>query len=364
MPYTIVDVASSEEIPTDPNGVYYLDSGVYLITSIDDKDNSVYQNTLTVVPTAITNINDQNDTLWFYCDYPEEVEYNAPVENGIMYDMNNDVVESLGGGYYLLDAREMYTFVYADSSNCELHTRNIVFRDFPVIDESTTYMNGIYNREQHPCCFIDLTETVCEIETPLQFGQEIQVYNLGGEAPIFETNLELYGGSVLGFRFCPPHWDTTAGSIDGITYMIIIRNDECSYCRIDFLCDSVGDPEEFIILNNPTNPTDAFKWNAERANAKGIVSGSKKPEQGSIPTGISVYPNPANSEITVKVVNVNLTNLTVNISDAAGKPIYSNSFKTVNKQLTTQISLTDLASGVYSVYIPELNYYYKLVIIR
>lgn len=76
----------------------------------------------------------------------------------------------------------------------------------------------------------------------------------------------------------------------------------------------------------------------------------------------SVYP--AASEVNVKVISVNEESLTVQINDAAGKPVFSSRNQTTNNSLNSKIDLSGFASGVYTVYIPELNYYYKLVIIK
>jgi hypothetical protein len=68
--------------------------------------------------------------------------------------------------------------------------------------------------------------------------------------------------------------------------------------------------------------------------------------------------------VNVKVISTVSANLTVQINDAAGKPVYIGNFETVNNSLSAKIDLSGLASGIYTVYIPQLNYYYKLVIIR
>lgn len=363
LPYSIYDETAMDFLDIEGSGVYQLPPGSYTIKSIDSDYNSIYQTDLTVSPVFPTNINDQ-DTAWYNCEYPDEVEYYAPFENGVMYNMMNEVVEGYGGGLYMLDGNEpMYTFVYADSANCTKYTTTVIMKDLPDLSGTPFSMEGIYNRQQHPCCFIDLTETTCDVETPLSLGQEIQIYSLGGSL-IHQTGLELYGGTVLGFRFCPPQWDTSASAIND-QYMIIIRNDECSYCRIDFNCDSVSSEESFIILNYPSGKLSGSNGQKdEKSVVKFDVSESEKRKFENLPTSISVYPNPASSEVNVKIFNIKFENITIQIADATGKIVSSSSTNTTNNQVAIKLNIADLTSGVYSVYIPELNYYYKLVVIR
>lgn len=362
--YTIRDSTNSTWVSNQPGGIYYLEPGTYLITSVDDISNTVYENLLTVTLSGITPVN-SIDTVWYDCEYPDSVDYIKSCENGVMYDMFDQVVSESSLGHYTLDPQEpWYTFVCADSSNCIRYSIQIKFMDIIQIPSSTSnYLTGMYNREENPCCFIDLTEAECDGETPLTFGQEIQVYDMNADF-LYQTNLELYGGTVLGFRFCPPQWDTTANVISN-WYSIVIRNDECSFCRMDFMCDSIGDPEPFVILNFPSGrQTGGLGQSDRKSSVKGVVSGTEKLETGKLPTSISVYPNPAGSEVNVKVISANTSNLTIQINDAAGRPVYSGTYATLNNSLSTRIDLSELASGIYTIYVPELNYYYKLVLIK
>ncbi|MFM6984356.1 MAG: T9SS type A sorting domain-containing protein, partial [Chitinophagaceae bacterium] len=300
---------------------------------------------------------------WYNCDYPDSVDYVKSCENGVMYDRFDQVVNESSAGHYTLDPQEpYYTFVCADSTNCTKYSTQIKFMDIIQIPASTSNnLTGMYNREENPCCFIDLSEAECDGETPLTFGQEIQVYDMNADF-LYQTNLELYGGTVLVFRFCPPQCDTASNVINN-WYSIVIRNDECSFCRMDFMCDSISDPEPFVILNYPSGkPKDNLGLFEGKSANNGPIIKPVKPQK--LPPSISIYPNPTQSEVNVKIVSVNSANITVNITDMAGKSVYKNSYKTTNNQLTTSINLSELVSGIYTVYIPELNYYYKLVIIK
>ncbi len=359
-PHTIYDVIAEDYISINGSGMYSLPEGEYVITC--SSTYHVYKTNLMVYsvnPTPVNSI----DTVWYNCDNPDEVTYFSPCENGIMYDMLNQVVDESEPGQYLLNPQETtYTFICDDSSNCFRYIRTIVFKDILVVPGFTSnYLTGMYNRQEHPCCFIDLTEAECDGETPLTFGQEIQVYDMNADF-LYQTNLELYGSTVLGFRFCPPQWDTSSNVISN-WYSIVIRNDECSFCRMDFMCDSLADPEPFIILNYPSWKLNVNQGNEFR-NVKSSAEVDTFGKPGKLPTSVSIYPNPTTSEVNLKVISVYSTHLSVYINDAAGQLVYTGSFETSNNSLSAKIDLSGLASGVYTVFIPELNYYYKLVIIR
>jgi hypothetical protein len=132
---------------------------------------------------------------------------------------------------------------------------------------------------------------------------------------------------------------------------------------MDFMCDSLADPEPFIILNYPSGYSNVNQENSyQKSKSGGIAIPVEKP--GKLPTSISIYPNPTSSEVNVKVISPNSEFLTVQIKDATGKFIYSGNYETSNNSMNEKIDLTSFTSGVYTVYIPELGYYYKLVIIR
>ena len=365
LPYTIYDQTTEDYIENNESETYSLTQGEYFVKITDEDYNRIYEITINVYSSNPTPVNSV-DTVWYDCDYLDSVDYVKTCENGVMYDMFDQVVSESSPGHYTLDPQEpWYTFVCADSTNCIRYNTQLTFMDIIQIPVSTSnYLTGMYNREEHPCCFIDLTEAECDGETPLTFGQEIQVYDMNADF-LYQTNLELYGGTVLGFRFCPPQWDTSSNVISN-WYSIVIRNDECSFCRMDFMCDSVGDPEPFVILNYPSGKlTGGVSQNNGKANTNGAVQGGEnKSTGGKLPMSVSVHPIPATSEVNVKVFSVNSPNLTVQISDAAGKPVYSGSFETSNGNLAIKVNLADFASGVYTVYIPELNYFCKLVIIK
>lgn len=72
-------------------------------------------------------------------------------------------------------------------------------------------------------------------------------------------------------------------------------------------------------------------------------------EENSVENGISIYPNPAQSEINVELTYSNSENTTVNITDITGKVIKTMIVGTVNGTQTISISLDDLTNGIYFV---------------
>jgi hypothetical protein len=362
--YSIYDFEINEFLEINDSGLYYLDPGNYLISYYDSNANQIIKTNLNIELSSVYLIT-SIDTLWYNCDFPDSIDFVRSCVNGVMYDRYDQSVNESSSGHYTLNPQEpYYTFICTDSANCKKYSTQLIFKDIIEVPASTSnFLNGMYNRNQNPCCFIDLTDAECDGETPLTFGQEIQVYNMDAEL-LYETNLELYGGTVLGFRFCPPQWDTGSNVISN-WYSIVIRNDECSFCRMDFKCDSVGDPQPFAILSHPSGKL--------KENLGGLLENLKlndginnKTSQSKIklPTSVSIFPNPANSEITVKVINSNYTGLNIRINDATGKLVYNNRYETTNGNLSTKVNLEEFDSGVYSVYIPELNYYYKIVLIK
>jgi hypothetical protein len=364
LPHTVYDQTAEEYLELEESGNYTLPPGAYLVTCTNEAANQIVKTNVTIHLNSVNLVNNV-DTVWYDCEFPDSVDYIKTCQNGVMYNSNDQVVPESYSGHYTLDPQEpWYTFVCADSTNCTKNTTQIHFKDIIQVPSSTSnYLSGMYNRYENPCCFIDLTEAECDGQTPLTFGQEIQVYNMNAEL-LYQTNLELYGGTNLGFRFCPPQWDTASNVISD-WYSIVIRNDECSFCRMDFKCDSLGDSQPFIVLNYPSGQMkDKFNKYSEKSTFTESMKFSPNSFVEKLPTSISVFPNPTTSEVSVKVISTEYSNLTIQINDALGKKVYSNNFETTKGNMHIKLNLEPFSSGVYSVFIPELNFNSKLVIIK
>ncbi len=65
--------------------------------------------------------------------------------------------------------------------------------------------------------------------------------------------------------------------------------------------------------------------------------------------GMSVYPNPTNTNTTVSFSLTNESNVTINVTDLAGKVVYTNALGTVNGAQNVNVNTENLTSGVYMV---------------
>ncbi len=66
-------------------------------------------------------------------------------------------------------------------------------------------------------------------------------------------------------------------------------------------------------------------------------------------SAISVYPNPTNANTTVAISLTNESNVTINVTDLAGKVVYTNALGTVNGAQEVNVNTESLTSGVYMV---------------
>lgn len=72
-------------------------------------------------------------------------------------------------------------------------------------------------------------------------------------------------------------------------------------------------------------------------------------EETTINEGVSIYPNPANSQINVELTYTNSENTVVNVMDITGKTVKTMTLGTVNGTETVSVSLEGLTNGVYFV---------------
>ncbi|MEN9702046.1 MAG: hypothetical protein RIR55_1388, partial [Bacteroidota bacterium] len=159
LPYSILNLTDSSLISHQPSEEYYLEPATYLITSTDTISNTVYQTVLKIESaniSLITNI----DTLWYNCDFPDSIDFVKSCVNGVMYDRYDQIVSESSSGHYTLNPQEpYYTFICTDSANCTKYSTQLIFKDIIEVPASTSnFLNGMYNRNQNPCCFIDLTD--------------------------------------------------------------------------------------------------------------------------------------------------------------------------------------------------------------
>ena len=64
---------------------------------------------------------------------------------------------------------------------------------------------------------------------------------------------------------------------------------------------------------------------------------------------LNIYPNPTNTNTTVSFSLTNKSNVTINVTDLAGKVVYTNALGTVNGAQNVTVNTENLTSGVYMV---------------
>jgi hypothetical protein len=65
--------------------------------------------------------------------------------------------------------------------------------------------------------------------------------------------------------------------------------------------------------------------------------------------GMSIYPNPANNEATVSFALNNDATASVNVTDLAGKVVYTSALGSVNGAQKVTVNTESLTNGVYMV---------------
>lgn len=75
---------------------------------------------------------------------------------------------------------------------------------------------------------------------------------------------------------------------------------------------------------------------------------------------ILIYPNPTGGNVNINITNSLGKILKVNIHDNIGRQVFTNYYSNTNIQL----KMNEFDSGIYTISIPELNYNYKLILIK
>jgi hypothetical protein len=197
--------------------------------------------------------------------------------------------------------------------------------------DPSAYVFAKYDRTEDTCAFVRLSDLSCN-NTPLHFGKSIDIYNMDLQF-LYTATIEQYGSSTIGFRFCPPNWNTHEDHIHDWHHFIYKAN-LCEYCRIDFKADSLIVFPKVLSVNE--------------------LNLSPK---------VSIYPNPSKSHVVIQVKNSNQANLTIQITDNMGRLIV-NETKAINTNGEIPVSLENYTNGIYFIKIPELNFDGKVVLIK
>lgn len=364
---SIIDSTNIEDYIylTELDSLKLLDDGEYKITYYDTINcKKIIENlTVNIQPYVVSH---SYDTLGYSCLN----EYNYFIyeanEDGTMVDNDTNIIETIGSMQYVLDPQNgNYNFYVHDVITNYVHRTSISFIDLLAIpSECDNYLMGSYNRESGDgCCFVSISDIICDGDTA-QIGDLIHIYDLDS-VYLYSTEIDIYNSSILGFRFCPPHWNTDEGHIND-WYRIVFKKSPCIVCRLDFMCDSLAFESSSYIGNN-------IKWkeiNTLQSNEKSTIKYSSSTFHliNQEPTDslclINIYPNPASSVIKINITNYFDNDLNILIYDPTGKVVYTNEYQSKNSIIIEDLNLSFLYNGIYTIFIPELNYYYKLVIVK
>ncbi|MDP2175070.1 MAG: T9SS type A sorting domain-containing protein, partial [Bacteroidota bacterium] len=227
----------------------------------------------------------------------------------------------------------VYRTEYRNSGTCQFEKRILNFTDVlqsPPTDPSA-YVFAKYDRTEDSCAFVKLSELSCN-STPIHYGKTIEIYNMDLQF-LYTATIEQYGSSTIGFKFCPPYWNTDTNHIHD-WHNFIYKANLCEYCRIDFKADSLVIFPYLLSVNE--------------------LNLSPK---------VSIYPNPSKSHVMIQVKNPNQANLTIQITDNMGRLIV-NETKAINNNGEIPVSLENYTNGIYFIKIPELNFDGKVVLIK
>ena len=175
---------------------------------------------------------------------------------------------------------------------------------------------------------------------------------------LLTTTVKYYGEShILGFKFCPPYWNTEESEINN-WYRIVMKSDTCDLCRFDFMCDSTI---ELSLIAPEKGPND-FTKTSSKSNTiiqnRSPKTSSLNIQKGSI-SNVAIFPNPASQDVNINIINFPDNSIKVNIYDITGKIVYSNAFN-APQNISIKINMSEFDDGVYNINIPELNFNYKL----
>lgn len=325
LPYKIYK--DGNEIAVNPYHQYGFKEGEYMVVATDNVNNIEYIDNVYVMNDGISE-NETTTPIVFPCDSPY-YEYETFDNSHIVYDLYNNIQTPTSGNTYLLDGTNTIYYDIKNNYNvCTVDKIKIAFDDIPVFPSTpTANLMAQYNLELDTCCFIKVNDLNC-YGMPLAQGQNLDVYDMALNYQ-FTVTIQTYSDTTMGFRFCPPQWDTTAENIND-QYKMVYKSSTCEYCRIDFACDNR------VIFENATNVSD-IKIN-----------------------DIHIYPNPAQNSVNVFIKN-KMSLAHVIVYDQLGKQVMNQEIKDSN---FSTLNVSELVSGVYTIFIPELNYNYKLVLIK
>jgi hypothetical protein len=315
---------------TPNNSIYQLSEGYYTEVSIDSAHFTHYVKNINVIIKDEEIVN-QTELIQIDCE-SLPFQLNTNDESVIVYE-NNTPMDSTSFNYYLLfPIYNFYKTEYRNAATCQLESKVLDFMDIlqtPPTDPSA-YVFAKYDRTEDSCAFVRLSDLSCN-GTPLTFGKTIDIYNMDLQF-LYTASIEQYGNSTIGFRFCPPNWNTHENYINEWHHFIYKAN-LCEYCRIDFKADSMIVFDKVTSINSIKN-----EW-------------------------IKLYPNPTSKEVNIELLTPINEPITIVMFDIMGKEVKRINVDSSNKNLV-KYSVEHLSAGVYHIYIPQLGYAKKLIVMK
>jgi len=315
---------------TPNNSIYQLSEGYYTEVSIDSAHFTHYVKNINVIIKDEEIVN-QTELIQIDCEaLPYQLNTNN--ESVIVYE-DNMPMDSTSFNYYLLSPTDhSYKTEYRNAGTCQLESKVLDFMDIlqsPPTDPSA-YVFAKYDRTEDTCAFVRLSDLSCN-GTPLTFGKTIDIYDQYLQY-IYTATIEQYGNSTIGFKFCPPNWNTHEDHIDD-WHNLIYKASLCEYCRIDFKADSLIVFDKVSSIHSIKN-----EW-------------------------INLYPNPSSKEVTIEWLTPINEPITIVMFDVMGKEVKRINVDSSNKNLV-KYSVEHLSAGVYHIYIPQLGYAKKLIVMK
>jgi hypothetical protein len=271
------------------------------------------------------------DTIQIDC---EALPYQFIVNNEkVLVYGNNILLDSTNYNQYELSpASNIYRTEFRNTATCQFEKRLLNFTDVliaPPTDPSA-YVFAKYDRTEDSCAFVRLSELSCN-GTPLTFGKSIDIYDEYLQYK-YTATIEQYGSTTIGFKFCPPNWNTDEDHIHD-WHNLIYKANLCEYCRIDFKADSMIVFDKVSSISSIKN-----EW-------------------------IKLYPNPTNKEFTIEWLTPINEPINIVMFDVMGKEVKRINVDSFNKN-SVKCSVEHLSAGVYHIYIPQLGFAKKLIVMK
>lgn len=342
---------------SEDSNTLFLPEGKYIVAYFDTINCRKITVNLTIELQAYTTLY-LYDTVAYSCQHEFNAVFYDVSDTGLMFDHDTNIIELSGPNTYQLDPQSgNYYYIVLNSYTNVISKTIISFEDLLAIPPTCdNYLEGSYNRaEGGPCCFVNISDILCEGDT-VSVGDDISIYDMDSVF-LFSTQVDSYNPYILGFKFCPPFWNTQSVHIHD-SYTLVFKKSTCTVCCLNFMCDSMAFEDLSINTTNQNRQIGKTQNKSDNGNAFSNI-GLEKSE-----FSITIFPNPANTEINIKMRGTDTGTITVNLFDLLGKSVLGYSYYKNTNSYTAQIITSDLASGVYTLYIPEFDYYYKLIIIR